>query len=243
MSDMAKNNMRVVFYDQLGCGQSDKTEDPRLWTVEHFVEEIETVRTSLNLGKVDLWGHSCGGIWAQEYALAYPNSLRTVCLANTTASLPLHRRELAKLIDDSPPNDARLLRIAFEGGETEGPEYSAASERFIQRHLLRVPATPEIQAAGDNTATAIFEHMWGPDDVALRGTLATWDASARIGEITTPTLVAAGAHDVFTPAEARALAEGIADSDLIVFGNSSHHPFWEERERYMTTIGGFLAKH
>ena len=62
MADLASDRVRVVFYDQLGCGASDKPNDPGLWTVDRFVEEAETVRTSLGLGQVDLWGHSWGGM-------------------------------------------------------------------------------------------------------------------------------------------------------------------------------------
>ena len=48
----------VVFYDQLGCGHSDRPSDPALWTVEHFVEELDLLRKALYLNQVPILGQS-----------------------------------------------------------------------------------------------------------------------------------------------------------------------------------------
>ena len=40
----AEQGYRVVSWDQLGCGESDRPDDDSLWTVERYVEEMETVR-------------------------------------------------------------------------------------------------------------------------------------------------------------------------------------------------------
>ncbi|SVE51274.1 uncharacterized protein METZ01_LOCUS504128, partial [marine metagenome] len=53
---LADKGYRVVAFDQLGCGGSDRPEDTALWTIERYVEEVETVRIALNLGKVHLYG-------------------------------------------------------------------------------------------------------------------------------------------------------------------------------------------
>ena len=71
---------------------SDQPEDPSLWVIDRFVEEVETVREALDLGPVHVWGQSFGGMLAQEYALAYPGSLRTLMLASTICSASFHRR-------------------------------------------------------------------------------------------------------------------------------------------------------
>jgi proline-specific peptidase len=243
MADLAGDGLRVVFYDQLGCGESDGPNDPALWTVDRFVEEIEAVRRALALGRVDLWGHSWGGMLAQEYALAHPDSLRTLCLASTICSASMHQRETARLIEGFPRETAALLRAAYDGGETTSPEYRAASAEFWGRHVCRIPFPPEVQRAVDETATELIETMWGPDDVTMRGTLSDWDVSDRIDAIDAPTLVTVGAYDALTPASARMIAERIAGSELVLFEDSSHHAHWEERERHMQVVSEFLEAH
>ena len=51
---------RVVVFDQLGSGRSDKPKDKSLWNIPRFIEEVEAVRTTLGLGRVHLLGQSWG---------------------------------------------------------------------------------------------------------------------------------------------------------------------------------------
>ena len=50
----------VVFYDQLGCGNSDRPDDASLWKVERFVEELHILRDALGLDRCHILGHSWG---------------------------------------------------------------------------------------------------------------------------------------------------------------------------------------
>lgn len=56
----------VIFYDQLGCGFSDKPDDTTLWTVQRFTDELQAVRTALNLDRVNLLGTSWGTMLSVE---------------------------------------------------------------------------------------------------------------------------------------------------------------------------------
>jgi pimeloyl-ACP methyl ester carboxylesterase len=44
LEELADTGRPIVFYDQLGCGNSDQPNDPSLWSVEFFLEELATVR-------------------------------------------------------------------------------------------------------------------------------------------------------------------------------------------------------
>jgi proline iminopeptidase len=68
LADLA-DRRRVIFYDQLGCGNSDRPDDPGLWTVERFVEELALVREALGLENLHLFGSSWGGMLALQYVL------------------------------------------------------------------------------------------------------------------------------------------------------------------------------
>jgi proline-specific peptidase len=72
----------VVRYDQLGCGRSDRPEDPGLWHLPRFVGELAAVRAALGLDGVVLHGHSSS---------ASPPSSRS-CAGWTPAGAPLSGR-------------------------------------------------------------------------------------------------------------------------------------------------------
>lgn len=78
----------VVFYDQLGCGRSDRPDDPSLWQIGRFVAEVSQVREALGLARVQILGHSWGTILAADYALHQPLGLVSLVLASPALSVP-----------------------------------------------------------------------------------------------------------------------------------------------------------
>src|SRR5262245_55294547 len=84
-SCLADHGYRVIAFDQLGTGASDRPVDNDLWTIDRYVAETETVRRALQLERVHLLGHSWGGWLAIEYALTFPEALKTLILEDTAA--------------------------------------------------------------------------------------------------------------------------------------------------------------
>jgi proline iminopeptidase len=84
--------IEYYYYDQLGSGFSDQPDDPSLWELERFVDEVEQVRRSLGLGRQNfvLCGQSWGGMLAIEYALAHQEHLRGLVISDMMASAPAY---------------------------------------------------------------------------------------------------------------------------------------------------------
>src|ERR1700691_75198 len=59
---------RLIFIDERGSGQSERLQDVSKYTIENMADDVEAVRVALGLGKIDLLGHSCGGVLAEAYA-------------------------------------------------------------------------------------------------------------------------------------------------------------------------------
>ena len=62
----------VIFYDQLGCGKSDRPDCAHLWQTDRFVDELDEVRNNLASGAVHILGYSWGSMVAVDYALRKP---------------------------------------------------------------------------------------------------------------------------------------------------------------------------
>ena len=69
LETIAGTGRRVIFYDQLGSGNSDHPRDPSLWKMDVFVDEVSAVRKALGLDEIHLFGQSWGGFLAQETML------------------------------------------------------------------------------------------------------------------------------------------------------------------------------
>jgi len=242
LSALASEQRRVVFYDQLGCGRSDKPDDVSLWQVPRFVTELATVRTALSLERVHILGQSWGGMLAIEYALTQPEGLTSLILSNTSASIPLWIAEANRLRAELPPAvNATLLRHE-EAGTTGSAEYQEAMLVFYDRHVIRVPMPDYVQRAFDTHSEIVYNTMNGPSEFHVIGTIKDWDRTDRLGEIHVPTLILSGRYDESTPVINEILHRGIAGSEWVIFEQSSHLSHVEEAELYMQTVQAFLKR-
>ena len=240
---LAGPDRRVVVYDQLGCGDSDRPDDPALWRADRFVDELEALRAHLGLDRFDLYGHSWGGMLATDYALAHQDHLRSLVLASTIADAALLRREMARLLEAFPADLRDTLRRHEQAGTTESVEYQDAIRAVYEVHLCRCNPWPlEVEKTFKDFAMDVYVPMWGPSEFAYDGNLSDWNRVDRLHEIRVPTLITVGRHDELTPACSEQIQEEIPDSELVIFEEGSHMTFWEEPERYLGVIDDFLQR-
>jgi proline-specific peptidase len=234
----------VVFYDQLGCGRSDRPGDRSLWRIERFVAEVDTVRRALGLERIHLLGHSWGGWLAIEYMLSRPQGVVGLILASTSAGLPQFVAETARLKAALPPEIRQTLQRHEAQADYRHPDYEAAVLEFYKRHLCRLDPWPEplLRSVENLNGNAVYETMNGPNEFIVIGNLRDWDRSDRLGEISVPTLITVGRHDELTPACAETLHRGISGSRLAVFEKSAHLAHLEEPDEFRRVVGDFLAQ-
>jgi proline-specific peptidase len=242
LADLSSYGYRVVLFDHLGCGRSDVPDDRSLFTLEHHVAETEEVRRNLSLGRVHLLGSSYGGLLALAVALAHPQGLRSLTTVGGLASVPLVAAEMQRLRAALPKSVQETLDRCEASGATGTAEYSAAAMEFYRRHLCRLPVwPPEVTRSLDLALShPVYPLMNGPSEFTITGTIKDIDLSPRLGEIRLPTLVLGGRYDEVTPAVADQIRHGIPGARGVTFAESSHVPFWEERERFMAVVARFL---
>ena len=224
---LAEQGRRVVFYDQLGSGESDRPDDRSLWTVETFLDQLRSVRERLGLERVHLFGTSWGGMLVLEYAFTRPKGLASLVLNSTPTSAPRWAVETVRLHSELPL----------------GLDDNQAEAEFRRRHICRLDPEPEVLVrARAKFGLQVYETMWGRNEYTVTGTLKDWDVTNRLGEIRQPTLITSGRHDECTPALVEPLRRGIAGSEWVVFEGSAHMPYLEEPERYLKVVGEFLDR-
>ena len=251
LAEVGGDDMRVVLYDQLGGGDSDRPDDPGLWQIPRFITEVETVRSTLDLGVVTLLGQSWGGMLALAYTLDHPENVNALVLSNTYANgkdylldIAEHRMALGK--------DMHALMLKHEAeDDLDAPEYLDAVLELNSRHLRRSsPYEPARsrrefeEIAGPHMETGPAYALWGPHEFKGTGPQAFFDISDRLGEITVPALILCGWYDELSPKRcSRTLADGIADNEFVIFGNASHMTILEkEAELYLASIRDFLER-
>ena len=240
---MVKEGYRVVTYDQLGCGKSDRPADPALWTIGRYVEEVEAVRKALGLGRVHLLGHSWGGWLGIEYALTYLGGLKSFILSDTCGDMPHLVTELDRLRAALGPETVAMMQRHEARGSYEHPEYQAAVTLLNFRHVHRLESLPKpLKASLDDWNMAPYGTMQGPNEFLYTGNLKSWNRIAEMRRIAVPCLVIVGEFDELTPACALRMHQALPHSEIAVLRGCSHLPMYEDPEAYFTLLTGFLAK-
>jgi len=248
LCDVAKDGRRVVHYDQVGNGRSSHfpTKGKDFFTVELFVTELSQLIAHLNFQNHHVvLGQSWGGFLAQEYALTQPRGLAGLVLANSSPSYPAYIQETRRLRAQLPPEIQETLTRHEEAGTTDSDEYAKASEVFYRRYVCRLPDWPEEVTASfawiDQDPT-VYHTLNGPSEFHVIGSLKDWSALERLENIEVPTLILSGAHDEATPTLQELLLARLPQASWHRFEESSHMPHWEEREKYMEVLCGFLNR-
>lgn len=233
----------VIFYDQLGCGNSDRPSDPSMWNLDLFVEELASVRRALDLNRVHIYGHSYGGALLLQYALTQPEGLASMTLANTFPSARKAIEGIRRLRGGLPPEVRRVFDEHEAAGTTESPAYQAVfREHFLRRNVCKVPLPECVGRSFRRTNMEIYLALHGPSWFELTGEYRGWDVTDRLGEIQAPALITVGRDDQCVPELSETLHRGIKGSELAVFEGSSHLPFIEEPDLHARVVNGFLAR-
>jgi proline iminopeptidase len=240
---LCDHGYHVVSYDQLGTGQSDNPDDPSLWTIERYTQEVEAVRDALGLGKVHLLGHSWGGWLAIEYAITYPENIHSLILQGTAADIPLLLSEMERLRNALGSETSAMMRRYEAEKDWNNPEYMAAITLLNHRHVCRLPQIPPAyQRSKDGLNSAIYNHMQGPNEFHYIGNLRNWSRTTELMQLKVPALVTAGQFDEITPACARQIGECLNGAEVRIFPNSSHHPHFEEPDAFFPVLIDFLNR-
>ncbi|MEH2311104.1 MAG: proline iminopeptidase-family hydrolase [Nostoc sp.] len=230
---IAATGRRVIFYDQLGCGNSDRPTDPDLYSIDLFKEELFTVRSALNLDQIHLFGQSWGGCLALEHALSQPTGLVSLVLSSTPSNIRQFVTEAYNLMNELPMEVQEVIRKHEADGTTQNPEYKQAMEAFNHSFLCRVDPWPSSLTRAYSKVGTEFRGA---------GKIIDWNIQDRLGEIIVPTLLLSGRYDEVTPTYVETVHQGISGSEWVLFENSSHMPHLEETERFLQVLSEFLNR-
>ena len=241
--------IEYYYYDQLGAGFSDQPDEPSLWDVHRFVDEVDQVRRALDLSRENfvLCGQSWGGILAIEYALAHQQHLRGLVISNMMASVPAYNDyALQVLMPAMDQNVLAEIKALEAAGDTESARYmELLIPHHYEHHVLRMPAErwPDpMQRAFAHINPKIYVSMQGPSELGIApgAKLANWDRVADLHTIEVPTLVIGARYDTMDPAHMEMMAGLLPNGRYLYCAEGSHLALYDDQETYFTGLTEFL---
>jgi proline iminopeptidase len=251
---LARTN-KLIFLDERGSGRSQKLEDPAGYTVENMVEDVEAMRRVLALGKINLLGHSYGGVLAQAYALKYQRNLNHLLLCSTFHSTSQMNAVFQKQLAAMPAaTREKILNLEKAGLFGQGKEYekgrypaeymqAAWGEGYFPYLYGKHPDPNFDPATMGNTAWDLYREMWGSHgEYIIDGNLKSVEYADRLKTLRVATLIVVGDHDECDPALSREMNSLIAGSKLAVMPQSGHMTFCDQPKLFVRTVDEFLHR-
>lgn len=244
---LPSDGIEFYYYDQLGSYRSDQPDEPELWTVPRFVDEVEQVRSALDLNADNFYllGQSWGGLLAIEYALAHQENLKGLVISNMMSSAPAYGAYAENVLMPSmDPEVVKELKDLEAKEDYANPRYEALlMEHHYVHHILRKPLDrwpDSVMRMIEHVNHDIYVPMQGPSELGIRGTLADWDRSRDLVRITVPTLVIGATHDTMDPAHMAWMADQLPNGRSLICPNGSHSAQYDDPEHYFPGLIRFI---
>ncbi|MEU2615584.1 alpha/beta hydrolase [Micromonospora sp. NPDC007271] len=230
----------LILLDNRGTGASRVPADPATYRVDRLVDDVEALRRHLGLDRMDLFGHSASGGICLLYAARYAARLTHLVLVAPSLRVV------------GLPSDLDVDSVL--AGRAHEPWYATAVAA-----LHAEPTTPEEQqryrweaapllygrwSAGAQAQAAAEPAQFAP--AATDGFYAGFEPDpelpARLAELSVPTLLLAGEHDIWpTVAAVRQLAALFGTAELAVQPGSGHFPWVDDPAVFASSVEAFLA--
>jgi proline iminopeptidase len=229
-------HLRLAYVDLRGGGRS--TGEPADLTFDVLAEDLEAVRVDLGVERVAVLGHSILGVLAIEYGRRRPASVSNVIAVGT-------------------PPYGDVARVAAEGARFFEEDASEDRKQVLRENLARLPAGASVaETLSAHTPMRFFDARFDPAPLFaeavhkprllehLMGTLTPgWDITVGSGSLRVPLFIALGRHDYIVPWVLwNAVAARLPATTLQIFQRSGHQPFFEEPDRFTTTVTSWMSQ-
>ncbi|OPY92220.1 MAG: Proline iminopeptidase [Syntrophaceae bacterium PtaU1.Bin231] len=231
----------VFFYDQLGCGRSDRAADREFYSVDRYVAELAEVRAALKLDEMHLMGFSWGCALACAYMLdRRPRGVKGIVLCAPYLSSPAWDADQRRNIAAMPPG----IRRAIEAGEAAGDfgeAYQHAMMAYYRKHLCLLSPWPDfVQEAFSRLNPEVYNTMWGASEFTITGKLKDYDLTPRLPEISTPVLLTCGDRDEAGVKTVKDFQQLFPDARMAVLPQASHLHHLERPAIFNAVVKDFL---
>ena len=227
---------RLVFFDLRGNGRSPRLPSFEGVTAQSFAADIEALRDHLGIERLVLFGHSFGAAIAQLYAIVHPQRLAGLVLCAASTDYRHLAEALSAARARALPDEASAIEVLLSRPLRDDDELRELCGAVGTLYLrARDPALASRLLQGVHFRAAAYNH-----------TAHLWPAfcsTGRLGGVTAPALVLAGAVDwIAPPALAERLASELPRAELCVFEASGHYPFAEEPDRFLAVVEDWLGR-
>ncbi|MCI0615818.1 proline iminopeptidase-family hydrolase [bacterium] len=234
-------DIEIYFYEQLGCYFSDQPDDPSLWTLQRYVNEVEQVRSALGLEKFILFGYSWGGQLALQYAAQYPQFLEGLIVSNISYSEEAIKSRVEVIKDRIIRENADLMQedIKHKNGLTYDSAYlKNGIDRIFAEQYYKIPIIMKNESfmrSVNHRNQIVF------DSVLKDLERIQWNVWDELSVISSPVLLMTGGEDyASSPEDMKKMCTQIKNCKTFIAEKGSHLLFYDDPDAYFSALINFV---
>jgi 3-oxoadipate enol-lactonase len=228
VAEYAKH-FNCISVDTRGAGETDKPAG--VYTTELFADDVSAFMQAIGVEKAHVVGLSLGGATGLWLAAKYPEKVKTLSVHSAWAKSDLY------------------LKAVVESWQVMAKAYGSVTELVI-RGIFPWCFTPDLYAKQPEYIETLSAFVRScptqPVDAFIQQSDAViaHDVESQINKITAPTLITFGRYDLVTSVRfADRMKDNIPNSELIMFEDASHAPFYEKVDEFNQKTLAFLQRH
>jgi proline iminopeptidase len=237
---LAKNH-KVIFYDQRACGKTSGEENPNQITINNLVKDLEELRVTFGVDKMKLVGQSFGGLIALNYAIKYPQNLKSLIILESAPASSEYEKEfenniLKRLTKKEKEKQSQLKKS--DGFKNHDPETHI--KYYLSLFITYFYDKTYHKELNFKYFTKEMLKKNAISDPMLEKYINKFDIHDRLRKIKCPTLIIHGKQDPIPYRAIERIHQCIAGSELILFEKCGHFAHIEKEEKYFSAIEKFL---
>jgi len=250
--DSLSTTNTLVYYDAFGRGKSDTAKDVSEYSLGRDIEDLEGLRKAMGFDKINILGHSYGGVVAQGYAIKYPDNVSHLIIANSFHSYLMWQENCDnsnhEIKTNYPEVWEELMEVRMQGAVSSDPIHYEIYDKVPYGFLYAY--NPEnFKPSGRKpypykSNKKLYYQMVGKDgDFELTSDIGTFDYRIQLKELEMPVLIYGGRYDrVAVPWMMVEYKLYCPQAEFFMFEESGHNPQVEEPTVLFALIREFLSK-
>jgi proline iminopeptidase len=236
------NGIEFYYYDQLDSTNSERPDDPALWTIERYTDEVEAVRLGLGLDHFYLLGHSWGGLLAIEYALKYQQHLKGLVISNMAASADSFVKHVSQIRSQFSPETRAELEFYEKADKTDDPAYQKLLfDKLYKVFICRLDPWPDpVSRSLGGWNQHVYHVLQGRSEFEVTGRMKGWDRWADLPKIRVRTLTMGARYDEMDPEDMRRMATLLPHGEAWISKTGSHFAMYDDQQNYFGALLSFL---
>jgi proline iminopeptidase len=249
--DSLSTTNTLVYFDAFGRGKSDTAKNVTEYSLQRDIEDLEELRKTMGFSKINILGHSYGGVVAQGYAIKYPEQVSHLILANTFHSYLMWQENCdnsnREIKINYPEVWEELMNAREQGAISRDPIhqeiYSKVPYGFLYAYnpenFKRSGRKPYPNSNNSN----LYYQMVGKDgDFIVGNDIGNFDFRKQLKDLKMPILIYAGRFDrVAVPWMMFKYKQYCPQAEFVMLEKSGHNPQVEEPEVLFKLIRDFLG--